>query len=124
MAPVLRQVVPADPPLLVDGHTPFVARTPVLLDARGNPVEGRTVEVALVANTDGPPIHPTLSGFAVPVGGGVFTRAFTPRALSLHLADYAGRPVYLRSAPLGDVPTLTRYRVVWQLDLFPVPGTS
>lgn len=118
---VLRQVVPADPPVLVDGHTPFVARTPALLDSRGRPLVGRTVEIALVADTGSGPIHDTLSGFAVDIGDGVYTRVLSPRALYLHLADYAGRVVMLRAKTSGESPVFTRYRVLWQASGYPAP---
>jgi hypothetical protein len=102
--------------IAVDGKTHFVCKTPALdRPAFAHRLDGERVRVSLVA-TEAPnaePIHPTLDGPAVYVGGAAYTRAFHARDLLLRLAPFAGGVIYARIAagPLGVLHL--PLRVLW-----------
>lgn len=121
-------IQPAEPLLIVDGRTPFVAQSPVLTDREGAPYLDRRVELALVTN-DRPspvssPIHPTLSGAAVSAGNGAFSLALMPRDLWLRLAPHAHKVIYLRTLTADHPPHFQPLRVVWRASTFPTPSAS
>lgn len=124
MARPVQPITPAEPLLVVDGHTPFVAHSPVLTDDRGEPISGRSCTLALVDGLGAQrAIHGTLEGAAVAVGDGTFSRSFTPRALWLHLATHAHRVIYLRARIAGQPDVFTPLRVVWRAATYPTPET-
>jgi hypothetical protein len=121
MARPVQPIAPADPLIVVDGHTTAVLRSPIMLDARGGPQVGRSATVALVhTELTTEPIHSTLAGAGVPCGDGAFTLAVTPRALWLRLAPHANRRVWLCTTVPGDPPQWTPYLVAWRAAEFPV----
>ncbi len=121
MARPAQPIVPSEPLIIVDGHTPLVARSPVMLDAIGRPLSGRTTQLELVAkpSDDAPAIHNTVGGSAVDIGGGSYTLAIPPRSLWLRLAQHANQRVWLRTRVLGYPPVYTPMMVVWRAAEFP-----
>ncbi|GAB1345084.1 hypothetical protein [Gemmatimonas sp.] len=122
MARPVQPMAPEHPPLIVDGHTPAVLRSPVLVDARGLPYDGRQVTLDLVrhASTTAPPLHPTLRGTGVSIGEGVYTLALMPRDLWLRLAPVAHELIYQRTVSPEHSPHFQPLRVVWRAAEFPV----
>lgn len=117
----VQPIVPDELLLVVDGRTPFVVTTPPMVNAHGRPLDGRTCEIMILAERGNvEPIHNTLRGYSVSVGGGVYTRSFQPRALVQHLAYYAHKVVWVRATALGERSADWAVRVVWRSDLFPV----
>lgn len=121
--PTHAQITPNETPLIVDGRTPFVAKSPILTDPEtGALLDGRSCRLSLVGHRDITwPIHGTLSAFGVDCHDGSYSAAFTPRALELHLAAFAHERILLRSEVPGFPPVHTVLRVVWRLDHFPLP---
>lgn len=119
-------MTPEHPALVVDGHTRAVLRSPALLDARGQPYDGRQVTLALVrtASTEAPPLHATLSGTGVNVGDGVYTLALMPRDLWLRLAPVAHELIYQRTTSAEHPPHFQPLRVVWRAAEFPLESLT
>ena len=112
-------IVPTDAPLHVDGRTRFVAVSPPFLDDNGTPLIGRTVSVSIVPNDRANVINPALSGYAVSIGEGRYSRAFFPELLVAHLAPHAHGVVLVRWEMRGRPYVFVRHRVVWRTDSFP-----
>jgi hypothetical protein len=125
MARPVQPIVPADPLLIVDGRTPFVAHSPVMLDIRTDlPLVGRSAELALLAREGAEPIHNTLRGAGVSVGDGSYTYVMQPRALWLRLAPFANKRVVLRVTIPGQPPVFTPLQIVWRAAEYPVEVAS
>lgn len=125
MARPAQPLTPAEPTLIVDGRSVFLARSPVLEDARGAPYDGRQVSLSLTATDDpagAPPIHPALAGPGVGIGGGVYTLALLPRDLWLRLAAYAHERIYVCTATPEHPPHFSPVRVVWRVAEYPTPA--
>lgn len=121
MARPIQPITPPEPLLIVDGHTPFIARSHQLTERNGRPLAGRSCTLALVASEQATAaIHNTLEGSAVDLNDGRYTRTFTPRALWLRLAPHANRVIYLRTSIPGYPMEHTPVRVVWRADTYPV----
>jgi hypothetical protein len=126
MARPVQPIRPAEPLLVVDGHTPAVLRSPPLVDARGLPYDGRQVTLELVPRPGGERVHPTLSGPGVSIGDGAYTLALLPRDLWLRLAPYANAVVYQATRTAEHEAHYQPMRVVWRAAEFPViaPASS
>lgn len=121
MARPVQPITPVDPLIVVDQHTPAVLRSPVMVDARGNPLVGRSAVLALVASDQHTtPIHNTLAGAGVALGDGAFTLTIPPRALWLRLAPHANRRIWLCTTIAGEPPQYVPHVVVWRAAAYPV----
>ena len=103
---------PADIILRVDGETPFVFVTPILRDHEGEPLIGRTCDVAVCETTPGGiPVHASLTTYARSLGDGSYRAELTPRALRLQLGARDGARLLLRIWVRGLVPITIPVRV-------------
>jgi hypothetical protein len=98
-------------PITIDGRTAWTLHTPILRDAEGAPLVGRTCEIT-VTTYDGTPIHDTINGYAHAMGDGSYVFTITARALWLRLASYDGALVTLLVQVRGADPVRLRARVV------------
>jgi hypothetical protein len=121
MARPVQPIVPTDPLIVVDGRSTAVLRSPVMYDARGRPLLGRSCTLALMsAESLTASIHNTLAGTGVPLGDGAFTLTIPPRALWLRLAPHANRRVWLCCVVGGEPAVYVPHLVAWRAAEFPV----
>ncbi len=115
-------IAPPEPLLIVDGRTPFVARSAPFLDSAGDVLERRSVRLELVESRDddAPSIHAALGGPGVSVGDGAYTLALLPRDLWLRLAPHANDRIWLRVRMLNALTQYHPLRVVWRADTYPI----
>jgi hypothetical protein len=104
--------------LTVDGRTNAV----LFIDGlHGLPPEAQvTFALVTLEREDLAPIHPALSGLAVRVGDGRYSRGFLARDLMLRLQRWAAHTIYLRVTVRGREPIYRPLTVLWALSDGPI----